>query len=288
MPTRTQQSDLIMGAYASHGDTKHVMLFPCDPRECFEMGADAFDLADRLQTPVLVMSDLDLGMNDNMSPPLKWDDNRMYDRGKVLSAKDLDEAETWGRYLDVDGDGIPYRTYPGTHPTKGSYFTRGSSHDEFAKYTEDGDIYVKGMERLLVKWETAKTLVPKPHTRLRSERSQWGAIFFGTSTHASYEAISSLNKQGIPIDSMRIRAFPFQREVKEFIDHYDFVFIIEQNRDAQMRTLLINECNLVPQKLVSVLNIDGMPITARFIEKRITQVLSNENVTPLKAAESEE
>ncbi|PIP80073.1 MAG: ferredoxin oxidoreductase [Gammaproteobacteria bacterium CG22_combo_CG10-13_8_21_14_all_40_8] len=289
MPTRTQQSDLILAAYASHGDTKHVLLFPCDPRECFEMGADAFDLADRLQTPVMVMSDLDLGMNDNMSPPLKWDDERRYDRGKVLTAEDLDNAkQAWGRYLDVDGDGIPYRTYPGTHPTKGSYFTRGSSHDEYARYTEDGDTYAKGMQRLLVKWETAKTLVPTPHTRLRSEKSRWGAIFFGTSTHASYEAISSLNKQGVAIDSMRIRAFPFQKEVKSFIDNYEMVFVIEQNRDGQMRTLLINECGIVPQKLVSVLNIDGMPITARFIAKRISQVLSNENVVSLQTAETEE
>ncbi len=289
MPTRTQQSDLLSAAYASHGDTKHVLLFPCDPRECFEMGADAFDLADRLQTPVIVMSDLDLGMNDNMSPALKWDDSRIYDRGKVLTAEDLDNAkERWGRYLDVDGDGIPYRTYPGTHPTKGSYFTRGSSHDEYAAYTEDGDTYVRGMQRLQLKWETAKTLVPLPRMRMRDENSKLGVIFFGTSTHASYEAISSLNKKGIPINSMRIRAFPFQREVKAFIDTYDLVFVIEQNRDGQMRTLLITECGLVPSKLVSILNIDGMPITARFIEEKVSQALSNQNVSPLNVSGCEE
>ena len=284
MPTRTQQSDLIAAAYASHGDTKHVLLFPCDPMECFEMTASGLDLAERLQTPIIMMSDLDLGMNDIMSPPLKWQEGREYDRGKVLNAEDLDNLkERWGRYKDVDGDGIGFRTYPGTHPTKGSYFTRGSSHTEYAAYTEDSAEYEKGMERLLVKWETAKTLVPTPrfhHDEIKKD-CKIGAIFYGTSTHSSYEAITSGSLNVEHINTMRIRAFPFQKEVKDFIDAHDVIFVIEQNRDAQMKTLLINELGTLPQKLVSILNIDGMPITARFITKQINQALSDDKVISL-------
>ena len=160
MPTRTQQGDLIGAAYASHGDTKHPLLFPSTPKECFDFAAQALDLADRLQTPIMVLSDLELGMNDNLSEPFEWDDSRRYDRGKVLSAKDLDEVEVFGRYLDVDGDGIGYRTYPGTHPEKGAFFTRGTSRDEFAVYTESGEVYQRNMERLQKKWQTARTMVP--------------------------------------------------------------------------------------------------------------------------------
>ncbi|MCW9017754.1 MAG: 2-oxoacid:acceptor oxidoreductase subunit alpha, partial [Kangiellaceae bacterium] len=182
MPTRTQQSDVISAAYASHGDTKQVLLIPCDPAECFEMTSAAFDVADRLQTPVIVLSDLDLGMNDHVSRPLKWDDDRKYDRGKVLTAEDLDNMqERWGRYKDVDGDGIGYRTYPGTHPTKGSYFTRGSSHDDYAAYTEDSSVYEANMERLVKKWETAKDVAPRPQIKYRDKDSKVAAIFFGTS-----------------------------------------------------------------------------------------------------------
>ncbi len=270
MPTRTQQSDILLAAYASHGDTRHVLLFPCDPKECFEMTVDAFDLADRLQTPVIVMSDLDLGMNDNLSEPMHWDDSRRYDRGKVLSADDLEAmTERWGRYLDVDGDGIGYRTYPGTHPEKGSYFTRGSSHNEYAAYTEESAAYERSMQRLLVKWQTAKTLVPAPREKIRDENSKLGALFFGTSTHSTYEAISYMNKSGLPINSMRLRAFPFQQEVIDFIERHEIVFVIEQNRDAQMRALLINECSTDPNKLVSILNYDGLPITARAMTEQI-------------------
>jgi 2-oxoglutarate ferredoxin oxidoreductase subunit alpha len=284
MPTRTQQSDLLACAYASHGDTKHVLLFPCDPMECFEMTASGLDLAERLQTPIIMMSDLDLGMNDIMSPPLKWQQDREYDRGKVLTAEDLDNLkERWGRYKDVDGDGIGYRTYPGTHPSKGSYFTRGSSHTEYAAYTEDSAEYDKGMQRLLVKWDTAKTLVPTPrfHQAELENDCKIGAIFFGTSTHSSYEAITSGSLNVEHINTMRIRAFPFQKEVKEFIDAHDVIFVIEQNRDAQMKTLLVNELGTLPQKLVSILNIDGMPITARFITKQINQALSEDKVIAL-------
>lgn len=271
MPTRTQQADLLSCAYASHGDTKHVLLFPCDPKECFELTADAFDLAERLQTPVIVMSDLDLGMNDHVSPPLHWDDNRTYDRGKVLSAKALDNLKgKWGRYLDVDGDGICYRTYPGIHSTKGAYFTRGTSHNEYSAYTEDSPIYQANMERLLVKWQTARTLMPSPRTKIRDPESRIGAVFFGTTTHAAYEAIGRFSRHGGPkINSLRLRAFPFQDEVIDFIQDHETIFVIEQNRDGQLRTLLMNECRIPPDKLQSILNFDGLPITADFITAKI-------------------
>ncbi len=271
MPTRTQQADLLSCAYASHGDTKHVMLFPCDPKECFELTADAFDLAERLQTPVIVMSDLDLGMNDHVCAPLSWDDSRTYDRGKVLSADDLDNLkEKWGRYLDVDGDGICYRTYPGAHPTKGTYFTRGTSHNEYSAYTEESPEYLANMERLLVKWQTARTLVPLPRTKIRDPQGRVGAVFFGTTSHAAYEAISRFfHRQGLKINSLRLRAFPFQDEVARFIQDHETVFVIEQNRDGQLRTLLINECSIPPHKLQPILNFDGLPITADSITAKM-------------------
>lgn len=287
MPTRTQQSDVISAAYASHGDTKHVMLIPCDPAECFEMSAAAFDLADRLQTPVILLSDLDLGMNDHMSRPLKWDDERKYDRGKVLTAEDLDNMkERWGRYKDVDGDGIGYRTYPGTHPTKGSYFTRGSSHDEYAAYTEDSSVYEDNMQRLVLKWETAKELVPKPQIKYRDKDSKVAAIFYGTSAQASYEALDGLQEEGIKINTCRIKSFPFHNDIKDFIEQHDTIFVIEQNRDAQMRTLLINEFNVGTERLRSILNIDGMPIRARRIKRKIQRMLNGEQVNPFTTANS--
>ncbi len=281
MPTRTQQADLLSCAYASHGDTKHVLLFPCDPRECFDLTADAFDLAERLQTPIIVMSDLDLGMNDHVSPPLHWDDNRSYDRGKVLTAENLDtRQQKWGRYLDIDGDGICYRTYPGTHPTKGVYFTRGTSHNEYSGYTEESPIYQAGMERLLVKWQTARTLVPAPRTKIRDPGSRIGAVFFGTTTHAAYEAIGRFSRQGLKINSLRLRAFPFQAEVIDFIDSHETIFVIEQNRDGQLRAMLQNECNILPHKLRSILNFDGLPITADFITARIQDFFDHQEVRP--------
>ncbi len=270
MPTRTQQSDLLCCAYASHGDTKNVLLFPCDPKECFELGADAFDLAERLQTPIIIMSDLDLGMNDHVSAPMEWDSKRIYDRGKVLDKDDLDNLkEEWGRYLDTDGDGICYRTLPGTHPTKGAYFTRGTSHNVYSAYTEESSVYEANMKRLLVKWETARTLVPSPRTKIRDPEYKIGAVFYGTSTHSTYEAISRLRKDGLSLNSLRVRAFPFQDEVIEFIDRHEMLFVIEQNRDGQLRTLLINEVGISPNKLQSILNIDGLPITANFITNSI-------------------
>lgn len=274
MPTRTQQSDLILAAYASHGDTKHVLLLPSTPKECFELTADAFDLAERLQTPVMVMTDLDLGMNDNMSAPLKWDDNRRYDRGKVLNAEQLLALEKWGRYLDIDGDGICYRTLPGTHPTKGSFFTRGTSRDEFARYTEEGEPYVRNMNRLLKKWETAKGLVPAPEFYGESNKSSIGVIFFGTTTASALEAVDLLAEEnGVALDAMRLRAFPFPDSVREFIGNHEMVYVIEQNRDAQMRTLLINELDAFPQKLIPVLNYDGFPIMAETIRQEIMKRL---------------
>lgn len=281
MPTRTQQSDVAECAYASHGDTKQVCLYPSTPKECFDMSAQAFDLAERLQTPVILLTDLDLGMNDNMSAPLDWDDSREYDRGKVLTAEQLESmSERFGRYLDVDDDGICYRTYPGTHPTKGSFFTRGTSRDEYAIYTEDGAAYVRNMERLLKKWETAKRYVPAPE--IQAAGNSVGFIYFGTTTQSAQEAVDYLREDGVVVDTLRIKAFPFNEDVENFIEQHETVFVIEQNRDGQMRSLLINELQFDPAKLVAVLNYDGMPITARFIQNKVNAYLEAGNVTPLR------
>ena len=289
MPTRSQQSDILAAAYASHGDTKHVLLFPATPRECFDMTVQSFDLAEQLQTPVIMLSDLDLGMNDWMSPPLEWDDNYQMNRGKVLDAEGLDKTENWGRYMDVDGDGIPYRTLPGTHPTKGAFFTRGSSKNEMAVYSELGEDYVQNMDRLLRKFETAKTYVPHPKThppikvKKPKTKLKLGALFFGTSASPAYEAVEMLAEEGYPIDTMRIRAFPFHISLDEFIHGHDQVFVIEQNRDGQMRRLIINECEIPPGKLTPVLNYSGTPITARDIAGQIRQALNTKkaDVVPL-------
>jgi 2-oxoglutarate/2-oxoacid ferredoxin oxidoreductase subunit alpha len=269
MPTRTQQSDILEAAYASHGDTKHVLLFPSTPRECFEFTADSFDLAEELQTPVILMTDLDLGMNDHVSAPLEWDDKRAFKRGKVLSAEQLESIEKFGRYLDVDGDGIPYRTLPGTHVSKGSFFTRGTSRDEYAVYTEDGTAYKRNMDRLTKKWNTAKSLVPGPQLYQEKSRFSCGIIFFGTSTYAAEEAMDLLKAEEIYVDAMRLKAFPFNDEVESFINTHERIFVIEQNRDAQMKSLLMIELQADPSKLISVLNYDGMPITADNIVRQI-------------------
>ncbi len=269
MPTRTQQSDLLSAAYASHGDTKHVLLIPSNPKECFDFTAKAFDLTERLQTPVIVMTDLDLGMNDHLSAPFEWDDAQQYDRGKVLNAEQLEAYKDWGRYKDDDGDGIPYRTIPGTHPTLGSYFTRGSSHDKYARYSEDSNDYVEGMERLERKWDTAKTLVYKPEFYQTKNTSDIGLIFFGTTTDSALEAVDILAENGIKTDSMRLKSFPFQPEVQQFIEQHKTIFIIEQNRDAQMKKLLVNELETDPKRLKSVLHYDGTPVTADFIVQHI-------------------
>jgi len=279
MPTRTQQSDVLACAYASHGDTRHPLLFPCDPRECFEMTADAFDLAERLQTPVMVMSDLDLGMNDHFGPPLTWDPERVYDRGKVLNAEQLEALNTrWGRYKDTDGDGICYRTYPGTHPEKGVYFTRGTSRDEYSAYTEDSNAYVANMERLLLKWETAKRLLPLARIKITSPQARLGAVFYGSTAPSAYEAIDMLHQRGIDINTMRLRAFPFQQEVLDFIHNHELVFVIEQNRDGQMRTLLINEGGLPSEKLIHIGSYDGLPVASRSLVRALEEALGERGI----------
>jgi 2-oxoglutarate ferredoxin oxidoreductase subunit alpha len=274
MPTRTQQSDILLVAYASHGDTKQVMIFPKGPHEAFEFAASAFDHAERLQTPVFVMMDLDIGMNDWLVEPLKWDDSRAYDRGKVMTAAELDAGKPFARYLDVDGDAIPYRTIPGTHPTKGTFFTRGSSHDAYARYSEEGRDYTDVMQRLLRKLETAKAILPKPVIARAKAATRWGAIVYGSTSVAMDEAIASLEAQGLYLDTMRIRAFPFAEEIVDFINAHDQVFVVEQNRDAQLQKLLVNECAIDPARFISILHYDGTPITARFIEGAISERMS--------------
>ncbi len=285
MPTRTQQSDILACAYASHGDTKQLCLYPANPKECFEMSNDAFELSEYLQTPVIVLSDLDLGMNDNLCDAFTWDDKTVYNRGKVLNKEQLDElTERWGRYLDKDGEGIGYRTIPGTHPTKGSYFTRGSSHDEYAAYTESSEAYVRSMQRLEKKWETAKSRVPKPIVKINDASSNIGLLYFGTSTDAALEAIDMLEAKKHSVNGIQIKAFPFTQEVEAFIQKHDTVFVIEQNRDAQMKSLLVNEYGLNPSKLLSVLNYDGMPITASFIFDQVLNVIEHKNVSSIQTA----
>ena len=265
MPTRTQQSDLLLCAFASHGDTKHVLLLPDDPREAFDFAALAFDLAERLQTPVFVMLDLDIGMNAHLCQPFAWDDSRRYDRGKVLDAEGLEKAARFGRYLDVDGDGVPYRTLPGAHPDKGAYFTRGTSRDRYAKYTEESAPYVDNMERLLKKFETARAIVPEPVERKAAHRTDMGVIYFGSTAAPMDESLDLLAADGRHFDALRVRAFPFGDAVRRFIDAHERVFVVEQNRDAQLRALLINDLDCDPKKLVKILHFGGAPINARFI-----------------------
>ena len=279
MPTRTQQSDLLSCAYASHGDTKHVLLFPQDPHECFEHSAAALDLADRLQTPIFVMTDLDIGMNQRLCKPFSWDGARDYDRGKVMTAEELEAGKDFGRYKDVDGDGIPWRTYPGTHPTKGSFFTRGTTRNPYAQYSERGPDYIYNMERLLRKFRTAADLVPQPVPRQATQATPFGVMYFGSTTPAMREALDVLEAEGLHLDALRLRAFPFPDSVPEFIAAHDRVFVVEQNRDAQMRSMLVNELGVDPARLVPVLHYDGTPITARFIAKAI-----RENVEAVSAA----
>lgn len=276
MPTRTQQGDLLTCAYASHGDTKQILLFPSTPKECFEFAADSFDIADRLQTPVIVLSDLELGMNEQICDPLNWDDERQYDRGKILNEQQLDEIEKYGRYQDIDGDGIPYRTYPGTHPSKGSYFTRGSSHDANAAYTEDGDIYAEIMDRISLKFKTALNYIPEPEISSLGSNTR-GVIYLGTTTSAIKETLDNLQKKGISLDTMRLRGFPFHESVRDFINEHEIVYVIEQNRDAQLKSLLKIECNASEEQMFSILSYNGVLITAQQIEKEILDSLSTSN-----------
>ncbi len=282
MPTRTQQADILSCAYASHGDTKHVLLFPEDPKECFDFAAESLDLAERLQTPVFLMTDLDIGMNQRLCEPLAWDDTRRYDRGKVMDEATLESGRDFGRYLDVDGDGIPWRTLPGTHAERGAYFTRGTTHDAYARYSEAGPDYIDNVERLLRKFETAKALVPQPVERKAARRTRHGVVYCGSTACAMDEAFERLRDRGLHVDGLRLRAFPFAESLDRFIAEHDTVFVVEQNRDAQLRTLIVNEHEVDPARLVPVLHYDGTPITARFIAEAIASRMPGANVAPIR------
>ena len=260
MPTRTQQGDLLLCVYASHGDTKHIVLFPGDPKECFEFAVAAFDLAERFQTPTFVVSDLDIGMNDWMIPKLEWDDDFVPDRGKVLSAEELEQAEHFYRYLDVDGDHVAARTLPGVHG-KGAYFTRGSGHDKYGRYTEDSDEYVEVMDRLLKKVESAADAVPAPELHTVEGGSRLGLISIGGCHWAVLEARDQLLRDGVQVDYLRVRGFPFSSAVERCIDEHDVVVVVEQNRDEQLRKLLLLETNCVKQKLESITDYGGQPLS---------------------------
>jgi 2-oxoglutarate ferredoxin oxidoreductase subunit alpha len=275
MPTRTQQGDVLMCAYASHGDTRHPLLFPSNPRECFEMAVTAFDLAERLQTPVFMLSDLDIGMNDWMIPELTWDDSYRHDRGKVLGPEDLENMERFVRYLDVDGDGITYRTLPGEDP-KGAYFARGSGHNRYGAYTENSDEYQDVMDRLLVKWATAKTMVPDVLLSKAERPTNLGIVAYGSSDGAVIEARDRLAEQGIYLDYLRIRAFPFTAEVVEFLRSHDTNFVVEQNRDGQMKALLMLEANHIADRLVSILHYNGLPIPSACVVQGVITHMEKE------------
>jgi 2-oxoglutarate ferredoxin oxidoreductase subunit alpha len=260
MPTRTQQGDLMLAAYASHGDTKHILLFPSDPGESFEFAVKAFDLAERFQTPTFILQDLDIGMNDWVIPKLEWDDSYVPDRGKVLSAEDLAELDKFYRYLDVDGDHIGYRTLPGVHP-KGAYFARGSGHDKYGRYTEDPDAYVDVMDRLLAKVNSAGEHVPQPEIRKAAAPTTLGMVSLGGCHWAVLEAADDLAARGVHVDYMRVRGFPFGQAVEDFLATHDTVFVIEQNRDGQLRNLLALETDCTKDKLISVTYYGGQPLS---------------------------
>ena len=272
MPTRTQQSDITACAYASHGDTRHVLLFPANPEECFYAARDAFDLAERLQTPVIVLSDLDIGMNDWMCKTLEWNDMYQPDRGKVLRAPELEKMEAFHRYLDADGDAIAARTLPGDHP-RGAYFTRGSGHNMYGAYTEDAGEYQQVVDRLRRKWDTAKSYVPKPVVEY-SDKNRIGIVSVGSCDEAVREAIYDLDKEGLGINYLRVTAFPFSAEVEEFIDKHDKIYVVEQNRDAQLKSLLVLELGIHQERLTEVLHYNGLPMNAAFVVEAINQDLA--------------
>lgn len=274
MPTRTQQGDLLALAYASHGDTKHILLFPGDPAECFTTAVQAFDLAERFQTPVFVVSDLDIGMNDWVIPRLEWDDSYRPDRGKVLGVEELEEIEAFYRYLDVDGDGIPYRTLPGVDP-KGAYFTRGSGHDQFGRYTEDSEEYTQVVDRLRRKIDSAATHVPAPEVVTRSG-AELAIVSIGSCHPAVLEALETLEDDGIPLDYMRIRGFPFDPSVERFIDDHERSFVVEQNRDGQLLALITLETKAPRRKLASVRYYGGQPLSAHHVVTGIKEVLEGD------------
>ena len=283
MPTRTQQCDILPAAYASHGDTKHVCLYPSNPEECFYMAVQAFDLAERLQTPVLVLSDLDIGMNDWMCRDLKWDDSYRPDRGKVLTREEIEKLEKFYRYLDKDGDGIAARTLPGISP-KAAYFTRGSGHNQYGTYTEDSGDYQIVVDRLLKKWETAKRLVPRAVIDATAG-SDFGLVSLGSCDGAIREAIDVLKTHGVGVNYMRVRGFPFSEDVERFLANHRLLFVVEQNRDAQFRSLLTLETAVEKSKLRSLLHYSGLPISSSFIvEGVLDEVRPSKAVNPKDAA----
>ncbi|WP_304074982.1 2-oxoacid:acceptor oxidoreductase subunit alpha [Maricaulis maris] len=269
LPTRTQQCDITLAAYASHGDTKHILLFPANPKECFEMAVQSFDIAERFQAPVFFMTDLDIGMNDWMIPELEWDDSYQPDRGKVLSADEIESLEKFYRYEDRDGDAIPYRTLPGTHP-KGAYFTRGSGHNWKGGYTEDSDEYKEVLDRLTTKWKNAANAVPAPVITRCGQPARRAIISVGGCDGAVLEALDRFAENGVNLDYLRVRGFPFNAEVDRFIEQYDEVFVVEQNRDGQLRSLLVNETEAPKHKLVSILDYAGMAANPKFIIEGIS------------------
>jgi 2-oxoglutarate ferredoxin oxidoreductase subunit alpha len=272
MPTRTQQSDIQSAAYASHGDTRQVCLYPANPEECFEFAAAAFDLADRLQTPVLVLSDLDIGMNDWMCPEFKWDQDYRPDRGKLLNAEQIAKLDRFWRYYDHDHDGIPQRTLPGIDP-KGAYFTRGSGHNQYGAYTEDSKEYQFVVDRLRKKWMTAARLVPKAVIQRAQQPTDIAIVSLGSGDGAVHEAQLRLRANGIHADYMRVRGFPFGDEVEQFLQSHRINFVVEQNRDAQLRSLLIMETGVEKTRLRSILHYNGMPIPASYVFDGVMSVV---------------
>ncbi|HQN07340.1 MAG TPA: 2-oxoacid:acceptor oxidoreductase subunit alpha [Thermoanaerobaculia bacterium] len=262
LPTRTMQGDVLLCHTNSHGDGRHPVLFPASPEECFTMAQEAFDLAERLQTPVFVLTDLDLGMNNWMADPFPFSD-APFDRGKVLDADGVERLrETWGRYRDLDGDGVPWRTLPGTDHPRAAFFTRGSGHDERAAYTEKPDDYVRNMERLARKLETGRALLPKPVTEERPG-AKAGLLAFGTSHYGTAEGRDRLEREhGLPLDYLRLRALPIGDEARAFLERHEIVYVVEQNRDAQLAGLLRDALPSCASRLVSVLQYDGLPLDA--------------------------
>ena len=280
MPTRTQQGDIMTCVYASHGDTRHIVLFPADPEECFYLAVAAFDLAERFQTPVFVLTDLDIGMNDWIVPELTWDDEYRPDRGKVLGADELASLESFHRYLDSDGDGICYRTLPGVDP-KGAYFTRGTSHNRYGRYSENGDDYIENVDRLHRKIRTARHAVPKPILEQGEPMSALGVVTVGSGDLATREALQRLRSDQINLDYMRIRAFPFDRTVESFLQTHAHILVVEQNRDGQLKSLLTLETYVEKEKLSSVLSYGGLPPDADTIDAGIRQILSRRDIHEL-------
>lgn len=271
MPTRTQQGDLLSVAYASHGDTKHIALFPGSPEECFHLSVQAFDLAERFQTPVFVVSDLDIGMNDWRTPRLRWDESYRWDRGKVFGEEELARLKTFSRYLDVDGDGVAARTVPGVS-AKGAYFTRGSGHDRHGRYTETEEGYQEVIDRLLVKLETARRALPAPVIEQR-EGAVAGLVCLGSSDSACSEAVAALAERGHYVNKMRVRAFPFSDDVGAFLRRHAIVFVVDQNRDGQLRTLLLGDVNADSTKVHSIRHYSGTPLSADHVLEEVLPVL---------------